>query len=149
MRIDTHSLRATTGSTGHRYRCSTFPTTEKKITPLPNRPIMEKKGRRHSCSRDEAKPPASVRPGDSQGKIMRLSHAPTSSHRRPIGRVHGAGFDRRLLSLRQVYARRLRPAGRLTCRDTATEQRNITARASRYEVRSRASSNKNILFRQS
>ena len=47
---------------------------------------------------------------------MRPPHAPTSSHRRLIERVLGAGFDRRLLSLRQVYARRLRSAGRLTCR---------------------------------
>ena len=42
-------------------------------------------------------------------------HAPTNSHRRPIGRFLGAGFDMRLLALRQVHSRRLRPVGRLTC----------------------------------
>ena len=92
----------------------------RKITPLPSNLIVKKRIRaagsratRDSSSRDEAKPLASVRPGDS--KKMRPPHAPTSSHR-PIGRVLGAGFDRRLLALRQVRARRLRPAGRLTCR---------------------------------
>ena len=72
-------------------------------------------GARDSCSRDESKPPASVRLGDSRKK-MQPPHAPTSSHRRPTGRVLGGGFDRRLLALRKVPARRLRPAGRLTCR---------------------------------
>ena len=48
--------------------------------------------RRDSCSRDEVKPPASVRPGDSRGKKMRPPHAPTSSHRRSIGRFLGEGF---------------------------------------------------------
>ena len=33
---------------------------------------------------------------------MGLSHAPTSSHRRPIGRVLGAGFGRRL-ALREAH----------------------------------------------
>ena len=42
---------------------------------------------------------------------MRPPHAPTSSHRLPIGRVLGEGFDRRLLVLRKVRERRLRPAG--------------------------------------
>ena len=47
---------------------------------------------------------------------MRPHYAPASSHRRPTGRVLGAVFGRRLLALRKVRARRLRPAGRLTCR---------------------------------
>ena len=56
-------------------------------------------------------------------------HAPTSSHRRPIGRVLGAGFDRRQLSLRQARVRRLRPAGRLTCpRPPRAEERNQRAK---------------------
>ena len=104
-------------STGHHYHNG-----ERK-QPLPCHPIVKKNAgcwlsshsARDSCSRDEAKPPASVRPGDSRGK-MRPSHVPTSSHRWPIGRVHGAGFGRRLLALRKLHARRLRPAERLTCR---------------------------------
>ena len=51
-----------------------------------------------------------------EAKKMRQPHAPTSSHRLRIGCVLGAGFDRRRLALRKVRARRLRPAGRLTCR---------------------------------
>ena len=47
---------------------------------------------------------------------MRQPHASTSSYRRPIRYFLGADFDRWLLSLRQVQSRRLRPAGRLTCR---------------------------------
>ena len=43
-------------------------------------------------------------------------HVPISSHRLRIGRVLVAGFDRWPLALRKVRARRLRPAGRLTCR---------------------------------
>ena len=55
---------------------------------------------RDACSRYEARPPASVRP--SRGKKMRPPHAPTSQHRRPIGRFLGGIFDRRLLALRHV-----------------------------------------------
>ena len=51
-----------------------------------------------------------------EAKKKRPPHVPLSSHRLRIGRVLGAGFDRRLLALRQVRSRRLRPAGRLTCR---------------------------------
>ena len=51
-----------------------------------------------------------------EAKKMRPPHVPISSHKLRIGCVLGAGFDRRLRALRQVRARRLRPAGRLTCR---------------------------------
>ena len=50
-----------------------------------------------------------------EAKKMPPPNAPTSSHRLRIGRILGAGFDRRLLALWQVHARRLRPAGRITC----------------------------------
>ena len=100
---------ATTGSTGHRYRCSHCPSTEKNTsTPLPCQPIVKSLEQQ----RYEAKPPACVHA--TPEKKMR-PHAPISSHRRPTGRFLGAGFDRRLLALQQT-TEKSRPAGRLTCR---------------------------------
>ena len=64
-----------------------------------------------------------------EAKKMQPPHAPTSSHRRPTGRVLGGGFDRRLLALRKVPARRLRPAGRLTCRVHGQNRRRRDRRA--------------------
>ena len=97
--------------------------------PLPSRQVVKKSKMRatssrattrDSCSRDEAKPPASVQATHEAKKMekkMQPAHASTSSHRRPTGRFLGAGFDRRLLALRKAFfMRRLRPAGRLTCR---------------------------------
>ena len=59
--------------------------------------------------------PACVQATPEENK-MRPLHAPISSHRRPIGRVLGAGFDRRLLALRQVCARHLGPEAHLSRR---------------------------------
>ena len=64
-----------------------------------------------------------------EAKKMRPPHVPLSSHRLRIGCVLGAGFDRRLLALRKVPARRLRPAGRLTCRVHGQNRRRRDRRA--------------------
>ena len=53
-----------------------------------------------------------------EAKKMRPPHVLISSHKLRIGRVLRAGFDRRLLALRQVRARCLRPAVRLTVAST-------------------------------
>ena len=104
------SLRATTtGSTGHRDRCSHCPTTEEKQHAIAASSDVEKTKvqalalepqRTRLYSRDESKPPARVCPGDSRGKMW-PPQGPTSSLRRPIGRALGAGFDRRLMALRK------------------------------------------------
>ena len=114
------SLRATTGSTGHRYHCcSHCPTTEHKAGRW-RRSKMRAAGSRPTLLATlvlVTRPnllPACLQTTPEEKK-MRPPHAPTSSHRLRIGCVLGAGFDRRLLALWQVRARRLRPAGRLTC----------------------------------
>ena len=107
----TRSLRATTGSTVHCYRCSHCPTTENKAGEkahhcrLIRSHEIEDAGcysTRDSCSRD-VQPPA-VRPCDSRGNKMRPPHAPTSSHMRPIGHFLEMNFDMRLPALRKVYS---------------------------------------------
>ena len=91
------SLRATIGSTNHRYHCSHCTRQQRKTHATAaivkkgfvTKRIVKKQvisSHSGSCSRDEAKPPASVRPGDSREEKMRPPpRAPTSSHRRPIG----------------------------------------------------------------
>ena len=69
------SLRATTGSTGHRCR-------------------------NHGGKKHAAESVTHV-----LKKKMRPQHALISSHKLPIGRFLGAGFGRRLLALRQVHSR--------------------------------------------
>ena len=84
------SLRAATGSTGHRYGCSHCPITEKKSTPLPCHPIVEKvedagcwlSSHRLLFATLILVTTASERPGVSREKNMRPPRAPASSQRR-------------------------------------------------------------------
>ena len=64
-----------------------------------------------------------------EAKKTRPPHVPLSSHRLRIGPVLGAGLGRRLVALRQVRVRRLRPAGRLTCRVHAQKMTGAATRS--------------------
>ena len=113
----------------------------RKSTPLPNHPIVKKM--RAASSRATALAtlvimtmpsllPACVQ-ATPEAKKMWPPHVPISSHRLRIGAL-GAGFDMRLLALRQLQ---LRPAGRLTCRVHGRAERSNQAGSLHWETRLR------------